>query len=131
MTGGCKCRLGDREFWLVYTADAYFDIQSAYGSDLIEKLRPGTRDAYEVALGCLLILAREGELCRRYMGYDHEPMMTEEDIRRCILPDSIVRLKTLVNDAILAGLHIENSEGPDNEPVDIGLLEYEKKTELS
>ena len=60
MTGGCKCRLGGREYWLVYTADAYFDIQGAYGADFFEKLRPGTRDAYEVAFGCLLILAREG-----------------------------------------------------------------------
>lgn len=130
MTGGCKCRLGGREYWLVYTADAYFDIQGAYGTDFLEKLRPGTRDAYEVAVGCLLILAREGELCRRYMGYDAEEMLTEEDIRRCMLPDSIIRVKTLVNEAVLAGLRVENAKADADEPVDVGLLEYEKKTEL-
>lgn len=130
MTGGCKCRLGGTEYWLVYTADAYFDIQNAYGADFLEKLRPGTREAYEVAVGCLLILAREGELCRRYMGYDAAEMLTEEDVRRCVLPDSIVKVKTLVNEAVLAGLRVENAAKNADEPVDLGLLEYEKKTVL-
>lgn len=130
MTGGCKCRLGGTEYWLVYTADAYFDIQNAYGADFLKKLRPGTREAYEVAVGCLLILAREGELCRRYMGYDAAEMLTEEDVRRCVLPDSIVKVKTLVNEAVLAGLRVENAAKNADEPVDLGLLEYEKKTVL-
>ena len=49
MTGGCKCRLGGREYWLVYTADAYFDIQGAYGTDFLEKLRPYAHEKIKLA----------------------------------------------------------------------------------
>lgn len=130
MTGGCTFKLGGNEYWLVYTADAYFDIKDAYGTDIFELLRAGERPAYETALGCLIILAREGELCRRYMGYAPQEMLTEEDVRRCALPDTVVYIMRTVNEAILAGLRVENAEKKD-EPVDVGLAEYEKKTELA
>lgn len=130
MTGGCTFKLGGSEYWLVYTADAYFDINDAYGTDFLEKLRAGTRQAYETAVGCLVILAREGELCRRYMGYDAAPMLTEETVRRCALPDAVVPIKIAVNRAVNAGLRIENAKDTSDEPVDVGLLEYEKKTVL-
>jgi hypothetical protein len=64
------------------------------------------------------------------MGYDAAEMLTEEDVRRCVLPDSIVKVKTLVNEAVLAGLRVENAAKNADEPVDLGLLEYEKKTVL-
>lgn len=134
MTGGCVYRHGGKEYWLVYTADAYFELNERYGTDFFGKIRPVGREAYDIAVGCLCVLAREGELCRRYMGYDPLPMLDEETIRRTVLADGVVQLKNTVMDAILAGLHIEVEEKQENggkkEPVDIGLLEFEKKTKL-
>ena len=127
MTGGCLYRHGGKEYWLVYTADAYFELNEKYGTELFAKLRAADRSGYDMAVGCLLILAREGELCRRYMGYDAAPMLTEEEIRRTVLPDGIGEVKRAVMDALLAGMRVENHRESD-EPVDIGLLEFEKKT---
>lgn len=130
MTGGWLYTHGGEDHWLVYTADAYFTINERYGTDFVEKLRPMTRDAYDIAVGCLVILAEQGELCRRYMGHDPLPMLTEEDIRRTVLPDGIAPVKDAVYEAVLRGMRIEaeDENGKKSEPVDIGLLEYEKKT---
>ena len=127
MTGGCLYKHGGKEYWLVYTADAYFEIKELYGTEPFERLRADDRSGYDCAVGCLLILAREGELCRRYMGYEPLPMLDEETIRRTVLPDGVVNVKNAVAEAIFAGMRIANAK-QDNQPVDIGLLEFEKKT---
>lgn len=133
MTGGYAYKHGLNEYWLVYTADAYFEIAEKYGADFTEKIRPGSREAYNIAVGCFCILAREGELCRRYMGYDERPIVTEEDVRRTHLPDGVAPLKDAVWKAVLAGLRVEVEEEKkkkpgEKKPVDVGLLEFEKKT---
>ena len=129
MSGGWIYRHGGNEYWLVYTADAYFEIRERYGTDLFDGLRADDRSGFDIAVGCLAILARECELCRRYMGYDALPMLTEEEIRRTVLPDGIVSVKNAVMNAVLSGMRIENARQKD-EPIDVGLLEYEKKTEV-
>lgn len=127
MTGGCLYKHGGKEYWLVYTADAYFELNEKYGTELFEKLRAADRSGYDVAVGCLLVLAREGELCRRYMGHDARQMLTEEEIQRTVLPDGIANIKESVMKALLAGMRVENHKEND-EPIDVGLMEFEKKT---
>jgi hypothetical protein len=61
------------------------------------------------------------------MGYEPLPMLDEETIRRTVLPDGVVNVKNAVAEAIFAGMRIANAK-KDNQPVDIGLLEFEKKT---
>lgn len=134
MTGGYAYKHGGTEYWLVYTADAFFEINERYGTNFLEKLRPASREAYEMALGCICILAREGELCRRYMGHDKLPMLEEETLHRTILPDGIAPLKNAVMNAVFAGMRVEVEEEQETKekgkkkPVDIGLAEFEKKT---
>lgn len=127
MTGGWIYKHGGKEYWLVYTADAYFEIKERYGTEPVERLRAEDSSGWECAVGCLLILAREGELCRRYMGHEPMPMLDEETIRRTVLPDGVVNVKNAVVQAMFAGLRIENAV-KDESPVDIGLMEFEKKT---
>ena len=127
MTGGCLYKHGGKEYWLVYTADAYFEIKERYGTDPFERLRADDRSGWDCAIGCLLILAREGELCRRYMGYDPLPMLDEETIRRTVLPDGVINIKDAVVKAIFAGMRIANGKKEEG-PVDVGLAEFEKKT---
>ncbi len=128
MTGGCVYRHGESKYWLVYTADAYFELNERYGTDFVEKLRPASREAWDIAVGCIVILAREGELCRRYMGHDPLPFLTEEEIRRTVLPDGMANVKKAVFDTVLAGMHIDVEREDEDEPMDVGLLEFEKKT---
>lgn len=130
MKGGCIYTHNGREYWLVCTADAYFEILATYGEDFGEKLLAAGRPGLECAVGCLCILAREGELCRRYMGYDPQEMMKAEDIWRVTLAGDCEKLKGYVLDAISAGMRIEKNEGKEEGPVDIGLQEFEKKTEI-
>lgn len=131
MKGGCIYGIGGREYWLVCTADAYFDITGIYGGEFGEKLLAGGRDGFECALGCLCILAREGELCRRYMGYGAEDFLKEDELRRVILPGDIGKVVSAVLDAVQAGLRIDKGESEEkSEPVDIGLREFEKKTAI-
>ncbi len=133
MKGGCIYNHGGREYWLVCTADAYFEIIEAYGGEFTNKLVSGGRESMECALGCLCILAREGELCRRYMGYDHAEMMDKEEIRRVLLPGDLRKVVSAVLDTVSAGMRIEVKEKEEEEkgPVDIGLAEYEKKTVIT
>ena len=128
MKNGCKVIIGGREYLLVYTADAYFDIGSTYGADFFDKIRAADRQAFDIAVGCVVILAREGELCRRYDGYEPEEFLTEDEVRRNMLPVDITRLKEAVIDAVFAGMKISNGKKKSG-PVDVGLAEYEKKTE--
>lgn len=129
VTGGYLYRHGESEYWLVYTADAYFTLNNEYGADFFQKIRPTTSEAYEIALGCVCVLAEEGELCRRYMGYDAHDIPTVDELRRTILPDGIAPLKEAVINAVMAGLRIDvPGKAGEDDVVDIGLLEYEKKT---
>lgn len=132
MKGGCIYTHNGREYWLVCTADAYFDILAAYGGDFGEKILAAGRDGFDCAIGCLCILAREGELCRRYMGYEPLDMMNEEEIRRVTLVGDIGKIQACVLSAIEAGMRIEKEADEKNAgPVDVGLLKFEKKTEIS
>jgi hypothetical protein len=130
MKGGCIYTHGGREYWLVCTADAYFDIVDAFGEGFGDKLLSGGREGFETAIGCLCILAREGELCRRYMGHTPADIPEEAEIRRIILPGDIGKIKGLVIDAVAAGLRMPGAEKEEG-PVDLGLAEFEKKTMIT
>ena len=131
MKGGCIYYHGGREYWLVCTADAYFEIIETYGEAFATRICAGGRDGLRDALGCLLILAREGELCRRYMGYDPCEMMKEEAVRQFLLPGDIEKIISAVLDTISAGLRIPGKEDEETGPVDVGLAEFEKKTVIT
>ena len=126
MPESCSVVLAGRTFSLLYTADAYFEINEAAGEDFMEKLLSPSRGSYETALSCFVILAREGELTRRYRGFEAEDIADEEELRRTLTPADIPVLKNAVIDAICAGLRV--SAGEKRGPRDIGLENYEKKT---
>lgn len=129
MTGGCTITRNGREYWLVCTADAYFEILETYGGEFGEKLLAGGLPGLECALGCLAILAREGELCRRYMGYEAQEFLNVEEIRRYNPVGDREVIVGAVLDAMQAGMRIDKKE-EDTGPVDIGLAEFEKKTAI-
>lgn len=127
MRGAVSRVICGRERWLCYTADAYFEIQELCGGRITDAIGGADRSSYDTAVRCLVVLAREGELCRRYMGYEAEDMLTEDEARRYLLPNDMVDVKKAVFEAISAGLGTEAA--PEKEgPVDVGLAEYEKKT---
>ena len=74
-------------------------------------------------------LAEQGELLRRYQGYDKGPIPTEELFRLSLSPLEVPLAKDAIARAVQAGFRRE--EGPAKKEVDKGLLELEKKTGAS
>ena len=77
-----KITLAGRERYLAYTVEAMFQIQEQFGgpSELIEATQNDGREGCMTACRAAAILAEQGELARRNLGYDPEPMTNEVDI---------------------------------------------------
>ena len=86
------------------------------------------REAVDSAKISAAILAEQGELCRRSMGYEPEPLCSAEDIGATVAPTDLARLKLAVVSAITLGYGREIR--PENDEVDLGLSELneQKKT---
>lgn len=126
-----KCELAGRERYLVFTVEAMFQIEEAFGGvkELTEQMGPSTRDAFSVICKTAAILAEQGELARRGMGYDPEPPADEAEITAAVVhPFEMVRLRMAITAALSLGFGREVE--PENDEVDLGLAELnaQKKT---
>lgn len=125
-----KINLAGREQYLAFTGEAMFQIQEKFGgtSELIEKMKGGTREAFSAAYDAAAILAEQGELARRHLGYDKAPMITAEQIAATTTPGDIIKITLAVSSAIALGYGREIQE--ENDEIDLGLAELnaQKKT---
>jgi len=123
-----KITLGGREYYLLFNGEAMFRLQDLYGEKpIFEVLAPNDRTAFGELCKVLAILAEQGELARRQLGYDKGPMLTEEQVRALITPIEVLSLKMEVFKAVARGYgrEIEDTSGA----VDLVLAELEKKEE--
>ena len=123
-----------RTYPLSFTAAALFQIYDKYGMD-DDILAPthfmdNTHDGLTATCWLGALLASQGELQRRYMGEDPQPMLSAEELRRFITPAEITALRTAIHKAAIQGLRRDNQ--PDDEAeVDAVLAEKaaaQKKT---
>ncbi|MEG1492605.1 MAG: hypothetical protein RR394_10210 [Oscillospiraceae bacterium] len=122
-----KTLIDGREHFLYYNAEAMFALKSIFGEkNLIEAMAPGDAEGYSATLETAFVLAEQGELARRALGYDKNPLLTPQLIRAAITPMQVVQLKQDVFDAIDLGLH-QDIEAT-GKVVDLGLEELQKKT---
>lgn len=127
MPESCIITLGKKTYSLLYTADAYFEINETAGEDFMDKLLSQSRLSWDTAISCFAIMAREGELTRRWRGMAPEELVSEEELRRILMPADIPKIKKAVIEAVCMGLHVSGENGAG--PRDLGLMEYEKKTD--
>lgn len=122
-----KITLAGRERHLVFTGEAMFRIQDEWGgsSALLEAIQPNSREGFQTACRAAAILAEQGELARRYFGYDPEPMVDAEAIAQTTTPDEIETLKLAIPAALTLGYGREVA--PENEEIDVVLLELNQK----
>lgn len=125
-----KINLAGRDRYLAFTGEAMFKINEEFGSvsELLEKSKPNDRDGLAVTIRAAVILAESGELARRYMGYDPEPMLDGEALCATLTPAEIAPLKLAIPAAITLGY---GREVPDEaDVIDLGLQELnaQKKT---
>ena len=125
-----KINLAGRERHLCFTVEAMFQIEERFGGaqELTDTMEANSRTGFEAVCGAAAILAEQGELCRRSMGYEPEPLCGAEDIAATMAPTDLARLKLAVVSAITLGYGREIR--PENDEVDLGLSELneQKKT---
>ena len=120
-----KITLAGRTQYLAYTGEAMFQLQEKFGTaaELLGAIGKNTRDGLSVACEAAAILAEQGELARRHLGYDKGPIIVAT-----ITPSEIAALKLAIPAAMELGYGREVVE--ENDEIDIGLAELnaQKKT---
>lgn len=96
--------------------------------DVIDRLKESTPEGIADLLKVALILAEQGELCRRYLHYTPERIPDARELLLLLSPAQLSLLRVAVMVAINAGYSQEKSG--ENDDIDTGLAELEKKTKL-
>ena len=97
-------------------------------TDAIDRMKADIPEGVADLLRVALILAEQGELCRRYLGYSPERIPTEKELLLLLSPAQLMLLRVSALTAINAGY--EQKESGQNDDIDTGLAELEKKTRL-
>lgn len=125
-----KFNLAGRERYLAYTVEAMFQLEELFGpvAELVETLQAGGRDGFAATCRAAAILAEQGELARRGLGYDPAPIADADAIAAALQPENLAALKLAISAAITLGFGREVK--PEDDEVDLFMAELnaQKKT---
>lgn len=108
---GYKYEFDGREYLLCYTGEAMFDINKIIGEEeTTEALIPESKEGFQRLCKAAAIMSEQGELARRYLGYETSEMMDEDQIRLLLPPTERVKLYNAVMAAIVLGCDREIKE---------------------
>ena len=118
---------GDKTFHLCLNGAALYDIYEKYGSEdtILSHVEGHDKPSFEATCWILYKLAEQGEIVRRYQGFDRGPMPTEHFFRTNLAPLDIIGAKAAIDQTVRQGFRRE--ERDKDERVDKGLIEWEKK----
>ena len=121
--------IADQTWHLCLNGTALLNAYEKFGDkeSLISHLEGTSKASFEATCCFLAELATQGELVRRYQGHNHGKIPTEQMFRVILAPLDIAPAKNAVRVALALGFRREVDDG---QPVDLGLLELEKKTVL-
>lgn len=121
-----KITLAGQEYYLLFNGAAMFEFEDSFGGSnaYFDKSAGSGRESFDATCKAVSILAQQGELARRALGYDKGPMLSEETVRACTTPLESVALRRAAGNAIIAGY---GREVESDEDVDLGLVELEQK----
>ncbi len=107
---------------------ALCDIYARYGDkgSVLDPIQGSDRGALEACCWYLYKLAEQGELVRRYQGFEPGKVPTATYFEALLSPGDFLRAKALLEMAVNMGFGREIK--PEGEEVDLGLIELEKKT---
>lgn len=122
-----KITLSGRTHYLAFTGEALFTIRDNYGGAkaLLEAIGPDTKESFQVLCSATALLAEQGELARRAMGYDSQEIVSAATLEHTVMPYDIIGLKEAIPRAISLGFGREIE--PENNEVDLGLAELNQK----
>lgn len=122
-----KFEFNGRPYCLCFNGAALFAVQEKFGDGFnAGSILAGTgTEGFSSLCWLLAQLAEQGELVRRYMGYDPQDIPTPEYFEASLGPLDTLRAKKAVLDAFRLGFAREIK---DKRGIDIYELEYQKKT---
>lgn len=112
---------------LLLNGQALFDIYDKFGLEgfITDPLNGTDKKSFEAACWMLSKLAEQGELFRRWQGQERGPILSEQYFRIHLAPREVPAAKEAILQTISLGFAREAAEDDD---VDLGLLELQKKT---
>lgn len=121
-----KITLAGTDHFLVFNGAAMFAFEEAFGGtgQFMDRIKGGGKDSFSAVCQAVAILAEQGELARRALGYDVGPMLEEEKVRALATPMEAAELQRAVVNTIIAGY---KRDIPGEEAEDLGLIELEQK----
>lgn len=125
-----KLDLAGRTQHLAFTVEAMFQLEEQFGGiqQMVEAVQDSGREGIAAACRVAAILAEQGELGRRSLGYDPEPIVSADEILASMMPSDMIALKLAIPAAISQGYGREVVL--DDDEIDVGLakLRAQKKT---
>jgi len=122
-------KIGGKTYYLTYTGEALFTITEKYETieKVMELVTPETREAFKILCDVISILATQGELARRYYGYDPGEILEAETLEKTMLqPYDIFDLKGAIPRTVTLGYTTEIEPDADDE-IDLSLIELNQK----
>ena len=122
-----KLTLAGKTHHLTYNGEAMFVVQDEFGGaeELLKALEPNDRESFSALCRAVAILAEQGELTRRDLGYEPQTLIGTEELRRLAMPVDILAMKQAIPQAITLGFGREVV--PEDDEVDLGLAELDQK----
>lgn len=112
------------------TSAALYDIYEHFGKEngAFENIEGANKASFDAICWYFAKLSEQGELTRRFQGYEPREIITEAEVKLLLTPGDLPKAKLAVLQAMQKGF---GREVEDDEPIDIGLLELQKKTALA
>lgn len=121
-----EVELCGEQFFLFYNVEAMFQIQERFPEDALDQISMNTKSALDLSVVLFQLLAEQGELARRNMGYDSRTLPELDKQRWKLTPADIVKMKNGIYCAITLGCERKVESLED---MDLTLLEIKKKSE--
>lgn len=123
--------LNGQTYHLCLNGAALFDIYDKFGSKgfITDHIKGNGKKSFSATCWMLSKLAEQGELVRRYQGYEHGKFPSEQMLQTMLRPSDVVAAKRAIRCAVALGFARE--ETSEEKEVDLGLVELQKKTEVT
>lgn len=120
-----KWTFDGKNYYLSYNVMAVHQIYDLGIEDLSAAISDRGAKAFEHVCRAAEVLIQQGELVRRYMGYDPGNVIAADTLMWSLGINDDLALRSAMMGAVLDGL---KSETDERQEVDLGLLELQKKT---
>lgn len=115
------------KYHFLFNAACYFAANEKYPDGFFDVCYKNNSEGLEVLCWLLQEMSEQGELYRRYMGYDPEETLKADEAMLMMRPKDINIGRGIVMAAMEAGFNNNNAD----EEVDLVLVELQKKTKSS